>query len=651
MLKNIFVYLLHNSITVCIVILTVFSVRLFLRRAPKKYSYILWAVVGIYLLCPLRLSSPISIYSLINNVSVTFIENHSLPLNAKNFADKIEKSFTDMSEVKDSIETGKTTAVKNNAEEKGYNSDSENTVNKDDFADKNNSYDEKSQKMKDSNNNIFNNISSTNKNQNAKQNQDNAAGIETITNITLSLIITITAYIWLCGCIVLLIKNMFLIWRTKRTVLMAIRRKDNIYESDCISTPFVLGIVRPKIYIPFNLSEQEWEYILKHEQHHIRRKDQIIKLCAYILCIVYWFQPLIWFAYFAMVRDMEMSCDEYVLKNSKSDIRAAYSTSLLKLATKTGDFNAGLLAFGESDTRKRVKNIMKFTNKKKWVSVVAAVVIVIVGVSCLTKAAVKTDADKQNKIIAEKNIVADNNNIKDADTSRNEKIINNNKDADTSKNEKAFNNNKDADISKNKKAINNIKDKSTVDETDGDSDNIVPITKNTYSIDKINKSGNSLAVSILNKVRQVFPKEVYQEMMRHGKMYLAEFKHGDISCSITNKNKADNLYLDLFFNGDGTLESMLNQSKVKNVQKINKNTEIEKIVKFAKVFLNSEVIYTDNKNGKNNKKSSKAVTITEGKLPERYDSSGCLSAYKDNRGNAYLFNRNSGMMMSFYMDE
>ena len=580
MLKNIFVYLLHNSIAVCVVILTVFAVRLFLRRAPKKYSYILWAIVGIYLLCPIRLSSPISIYSLINNVSDTFLEHHSLPLNAKNFADK------------------------------------------------NKTYNEKNQKTKDSNKSKFDNVSSTNKNQKTKQNQNNTAGTE---NISQSLTVTTTAYIWLCGCIVLLVRNLFLIWRTKQTVLMAIRRKDNIYESEYISTPFVLGIVRPKIYIPFNLSEQEREYILKHEQYHIRRKDQIIKICAYILCVIYWFQPLIWFAYFVMIRDMEMSCDEYVLKNSKSDIRAAYSTSLLKLATKTEDFNAGMPAFGESDIRKRVKNIMKFNAKKKWVSVVAAIAVVIVGVSCLTKAAVKTDANNPNKIIAEKKIGPDNNKMTYGD-----KIDNNIKAADTSNNEKA---------------INNIKDNSTADETDMDSDDIVPITKNIYSIDKINKSGNPLAVSILKKVRQVFPKEVYQEMMWHGKMYLAEFKQGDISFSITNKNKADNLYLDLYFNGDGTLESMLNQSTVRNVKKTDKNTEINKIVEFAKVFLNSDVIYTDNKNSKNNKKSSKAVMITEGKLPERYDSSGCLSAYKDNHGNAYLFNRNSGMVMSFYMDE
>ena len=357
MLKNIFVYLLHNSIAVCVVILTVFAVRLFLRRAPKKYSYILWSIVGIYLLCPIRLSSPISIYSLINNVSDTFLEHHSLPLNAKNFADKIEKSFTDISGVKEIIENGNTTTVKNNTEEKEYTTNSEDTINKNGFADKNKTYNEKNQKTKDSNKSKFDNVSSTNKNQKTKQNQNNTAGTE---NISQSLTVTTTAYIWLCGCIVLLVRNLFLIWRTKQTVLMAIRRKDNIYESEYISTPFVLGIVRPKIYIPFNLSEQEREYILKHEQYHIRRKDQIIKICAYILCVIYWFQPLIWFAYFVMIRDMEMSCDEYVLKNSKSDIRAAYSTSLLKLATKTEDFNAGLPAFGESDIRKRVKNIMKF---------------------------------------------------------------------------------------------------------------------------------------------------------------------------------------------------------------------------------------------------------------------------------------------------
>lgn len=643
MLKNIFVYLLHNSIAVCVVILTVFAVRLFLRRAPKKYSYILWSIVGIYLLCPIRLSSPISIYSLINNVSDTFLEHHSLPLNAKNFADKIEKLFTDISGVKEIIENGNTTTVKNNTKEKEYTTNSEDTVNKNGFADKNKTYNEKNQKTKDSNKSKFDNVSSTNKNQKTKQNQNNTAGTE---NISQSLTVTTTAYIWFCGCIVLLVRNLFLIWRTKQTVLMAIRRKDNIYESECISTPFVLGIVRPKIYIPVNLSEQEREYILKHEQYHIRRKDQIIKICAYILCVIYWFQPLIWFAYFVMIRDMEMSCDEYVLKNSKSDIRAAYSTSLLKLATKTGDFNAGLPAFGESDIRKRVKNIMKFNAKKKWVSVVAAIAVVIVGVSCLTKAAVKTDANKPDKIIAEKKIGPDNNKMTYSD-----KIDNNIKAADTSNNEKAINNIKDADISKNEKAVDNIKDNSTADETDMDSDDIVPITKNIYSIDKINKSGNPLAVSILKKVRQVFPKEVYQEMMWHGKMYLAEFKQGDISCSITNKNKADNLYLDLYFNGDGTLESMLNQSTVRNVKKTDKNTEINKIVEFAKVFLNSDVKYTDNRNSKNNKKSSKAVMITEGKLPERYDSSGCLSAYKDNHGNAYLFNRNSGMVMSFYMDE
>lgn len=108
MLKNIFVYLLHNSIAVCVVILTVFAVRLFLRRAPKKYSYILWSIVGIYLLCPIRLSSPISIYSLINNVSDTFLEHHSLPLNTKTLQIKIKPIMKKIKKLKTVIKANLT---------------------------------------------------------------------------------------------------------------------------------------------------------------------------------------------------------------------------------------------------------------------------------------------------------------------------------------------------------------------------------------------------------------------------------------------------------------------------------------------------------------------------------------------------------------
>lgn len=135
-----------------------------------------------------------------------------MPLNAKNFADKIEKSFTDISGVKEIIENGNTTTVKNNTEEKEYTTNSEDTVNKNGFADKNKTYNEKNQKTKDSNKSKFDNVSSTNKNQKTKQNQNNTAGTE---NISQSLTVTTTAYIWLCGCIVLLVRNLFLIWQDK----------------------------------------------------------------------------------------------------------------------------------------------------------------------------------------------------------------------------------------------------------------------------------------------------------------------------------------------------------------------------------------------------------------------------------------------------
>ena len=409
--------------------------------------------------------------------------------------------------------------------------------------------------------------------------------------ITRDFMLSAVSYIWFFGCIFLIAWNMFCFWRIKKNISMAIRWKDNIYECDNISTPFVLGIVKAKIYIPFHLGKKEREYILLHEYYHIQRKDQFIKLCAYLLCIIYWFHPLVWISYFAMIRDMEMSCDEYVLKHSANDIRADYSTLLLDFATKTQAFSAGLLAFGESDTRRRVKNIMKFTTRKKWVGIVAAVVIIITGISCLTNAVNNTET-RSNKI---------------AGTS----------------------------------AVKKSKSVS-------DNKHVIKVgTKNSIPIEAIPENVESVAMPILKKIEQTFPKEVYQEILHKGQIHLKKYKSGEIVCSITNKNIDDTIYLDLYFDGNGVLTNMLNYCKVKKVQNISKRAEVNKVVNFAKTFLNTEVTYSKKK--KNN--STDGVTITEGKLPELYQNSNCLSGYKDSLGNIYFYNRDRGMIISFYMDE
>lgn len=564
MLQNIFTYLFNNGLRVSVVILIVFVVRLFFRNVPKKYSYILWMIVGIYLLCPVRVSSPISIYNLVNNTSDMAAKNCFLSANLNFWGNKAEKIKNNNSDRKSNIRTDKKSSIESNN----------------------------------------NNVEKSNLKSNEVSNSNKSYDISAMTDIsnkqtmavwknfiTRDFMLSAVSYIWLFGCIFLIAWNMFWFWRIKKNISMAIRWKDNIYECDNISTPFVLGIVKAKIYIPFHLGKKEREYILLHEYYHIQRKDQFIKLCAYLLCIIYWFHPLVWISYFAMIRDMEMSCDEYVLKHSANDIRADYSTLLLDFATKTQAFSAGLLAFGESDTRRRVKNIMKFTTRKKWVGIVAAVVIIITGISCLTNAVNNTET-RSNKI---------------AGTS----------------------------------AVKKSKSVS-------DNKHVIKVgTKNSIPIEAIPENVESAAIPILKKIEQTFPKEVYQEILHKGQIHLKKYKSGEIACSITNKNIDDTIYLHLYFDGNGVLTNMLNYCKVKKVQNISKRAEVNKVVNFAKTFLNTEVTYSKKK--KNN--STDGVTITEGKLPELYQNSNCLSGYKDSLGNIYFYNRDRGMIISFYMDE
>ena len=365
MLQNIFTYLFNNGLWVSVVILIVFVVRLFFRNVPKKYSYILWMIVGIYLLCPVRVSSPISVYNLVNNTSDMAAKNYFLSANLNFWGNKAEKIKNNNSDRKSNIRTDKKSSIESN----NNNVEKSNLKNEKDDAEKSSlKFNKKINKTNNKKSNLKSNeVSNSNKSYDISAMTDisNKQTMAVWKNfITRDFMLSAVSYIWLFGCIFLIAWNMFWFWRIKKNISMAIRWKDNIYECDNISTPFVLGIVKAKIYIPFHLGKKEREYILLHEYYHIQRKDQFIKLCAYLLCIIYWFHPLVWISYFAMIRDMEMSCDEYVLKHSANDIRADYSTLLLDFATKTQAFSAGLLAFGESDTRRRVKNIMKFTTRK-----------------------------------------------------------------------------------------------------------------------------------------------------------------------------------------------------------------------------------------------------------------------------------------------
>ncbi len=200
----------------------------------------------------------------------------------------------------------------------------------------------------------------------------------------LQIVLFFAVIIWLIGITLIIGYEIFLYFRTKKLVKKAVLYKDNIYECDNIPTPFVTGIVSPKIYIPFRLKEPELSLILHHENYHIKRRDNIIKAISSLIVTIYWFNPIIWAAYFYMNRDMEMSCDEEVISKMGNEAIKNYGSSLLSFAINKRCLPLGPLAFGESYVSKRVKNILKFKKPKMWISVFCVFIVIIIGIVCLT---------------------------------------------------------------------------------------------------------------------------------------------------------------------------------------------------------------------------------------------------------------------------
>lgn len=192
----------------------------------------------------------------------------------------------------------------------------------------------------------------------------------------------LASYVWIIGAVAMLLYSVVQYSRLRMKLVGALACRGNIYRSDYIGTPFVLGILRPKIYLPSNVPENERKYIIAHERHHIRRFDHIIKLLAYCALCIHWFNPLVWAAFLLAGKDMEMSCDEAVIKKMGSQIRADYSASLLRLATHKKIIAGMPLAFGEGNTKGRVMNMAKWKEPKIWVSAVCLVLCAIVLVAC-----------------------------------------------------------------------------------------------------------------------------------------------------------------------------------------------------------------------------------------------------------------------------
>ena len=197
-------------------------------------------------------------------------------------------------------------------------------------------------------------------------------------------ILEIASIVWLCGVIALLLYSIISYIRLKRRVFDATLLQDNIYETDRISTAFVLGFISPKIYVPLSIEPVQLSLIREHENAHIKRRDYLIKPIAFVALALHWFNPIMWVSYFLMIKDMEMSCDESVLRRSNGDIRQAYSMSLLQLSSKRSGI-VSPLAFGENDVKPRVKNILNFRKPTGWIVVISIVLVAALSVGLLIK--------------------------------------------------------------------------------------------------------------------------------------------------------------------------------------------------------------------------------------------------------------------------
>ena len=192
----------------------------------------------------------------------------------------------------------------------------------------------------------------------------------------------IAFWIWAAGCCVMVLCGAGQYIRLRKQLVVSSPLNGNVYLTDDLDMPFVVGVLFPKIYLPTSIPIVQRPYILAHERHHIRRGDHIFKLLAYGSLCIHWFNPLVWLAFLCAGKDMEMSCDEAVLRKLGPEIRADYSAALLRLAAHRTIIAGTPLAFGEGDTKGRVLNMARWKKPTILVSVICAAVCVIVLVAC-----------------------------------------------------------------------------------------------------------------------------------------------------------------------------------------------------------------------------------------------------------------------------
>ena len=317
---TLFPKILNMSLTASVAIVFVLLLRLLLKKAPKVISYALWGVVLIRLLCPVSIESGLSLYGLLDTPTVDMTEHSSAVEYIP--SNIVHTEYPEVVLPVPGVGEAVTEAL--------------------------------------------------------------PQGEEQLRADPLEGPIFIATYVWMGGILVMAVYSIVTYLRLRRRLITASPLRDNIYLADEIQSPFVMGLVHPKIYLPSAMEEREQSYIILHEQHHIRRLDHIVKALAFVALCIHWFNPLVWVAFILSSKDMEMSCDEAVVRKLGTQIRADYTASLLSLATGKRIIAGMPLAFGEGNTKGRIKNLANWKKPAFWVVLVAVVACFVLAVCLLT---------------------------------------------------------------------------------------------------------------------------------------------------------------------------------------------------------------------------------------------------------------------------
>lgn len=200
----------------------------------------------------------------------------------------------------------------------------------------------------------------------------------------MQIIAFVASVVWIVGIVAMVLYTVISYFRIHRKVREAVPYQDNIWLCDHIDTPFILGVIRPRIYLPSNMNEQDIEYVIAHEKAHLKRHDHWWKPLGFLLLVVYWFNPILWIAYILLCKDIELACDEKVIKDMGTEIKKPYSEALINCSVPRKMISACPLAFGEVGVKGRVKSVLNYKKPAFWIIVVAVVASIVVAVCFLT---------------------------------------------------------------------------------------------------------------------------------------------------------------------------------------------------------------------------------------------------------------------------